>query len=492
MNAKRILAIVLAFVMLLGTLLLTACNSTSNDPVTDDTTTAKKPDDTTKPVGGGDEKVPAREDAEPTTDENYSGRTWNVLDAEGSDFFIPNGSKAQTIEDVVAKRTLYIEEKYDIEIVPYPYSGHSDYTTLQASYLGGDQLYDLILPHPTINFTPLITSGMLQDLNDSATLGGHIDTTKLYWQQGMVESYTINGRLFMCAGDATLGVGSFVVLNKAKYDATYPEEDIYDVVFDGKWTMQKVIDLATENYDEEAGEFGYSMHQGHVSEFYFSCGETLLKRTEDGGYELKYDVDRCEKIAEKVYNLVIGPQTHLDTWYNGTFLTTEAWKGFASQNIFMLYMDVGAFGNMVSTLDFSTAYLPTPKYDEAQENYLHVAGGGFMGIPNDAKDLPFAALMLETLNWYSYHNYRPVYIDSYLSALLAKNENDYKIFNMYLNNGVYDMGYILDSSGLESGRAVGMFKTVIIENLSYNVSSYIEEWEEACNTKFQETLQEIY
>lgn len=490
--SKRILAIVLAFVMLLGTLLLTACNSTDEPPVTDDTTTAKKPDDTTKPVGGDEEKEPTREDASPETTENYTGRRYGILACDTTTFLEPSETMAQTLADVTIKRTMYIEDTYGIEFDMNAVYGHDDYTTLQASYLGGDQLYDLIMPHPTVNFTTIITSGMMQDLNDSTALGGHIDTTKLWWNQSNVETYTIDGRLFFCNSDAQLGIGSFIVMNKDRYDAAYPEEDIYDVIFDGKWTMQKVIDIATENYDKDAGEYGYTMHRGHVSGFYFSCGETLLKRTSDGGYELKFDVDKTENIAKKVYDLVIGDHALLDQWWNSTFLDCTAWKTFSSQDAMMIYMDIGAFGYMVATLDFQTVYTPLPKFDEKQEKYLSVAGGGCVGIPNDSKDLEFAAFILEVYNWYSYNYYRPVYIDSYLSALIAKNENDYKIFNMYLDNRYYDLGYILDSVGIESGKAIGLLTNVVVENLSTDVASYIEQYEDSCNTQFQEIISEIY
>lgn len=492
---KRILAVVLTFVMLLGTLLLTACNSTDEPSVTDDTTTAQKPTDTTVPVGNGEEeKQPAREDEAPTADVDYTGRTFRILTLPDSSLFEPTQTDAQSIGDVITKRTLYMEETFGIEWDLEMVDGREDYSTLQASYLGGDQLYDAIVPHPTINLAPLMMSGMLQDLNDSSAFGGKLDTSKLWWNQSSVDAYNVNDRLFIAVCDLTLNKRGFsvVVLNKDKYDNVYQDEDIFDIVFDGHWTLQKMADVALENYDETTEEYGFALNSGHVRYFFYSCGETLLKRGEDGDLVHKYDVEKVSKIVDKVYNIVIGPQTLQDSWYNSSFPECNAWKSFSEGNTLMLYMDLGAFGHMIAAVDFQTAFLPLPKLDEAQDKYYTEAGNGNLAIPNDAKDLEFSAVMLESLNWHSYHYFRPVYFDSYLSVMVSKNENDYKVLEMLLNNSLYDLGEVLDSAGLEPGRATGMFKTVIIENLSKDVASYIEENEEACNEMFQEYLGEIY
>ena len=146
----------------------------------------------------------------------------------------------------------------------------------------------------------------------------------------------------------------------------------------------------------------------------------------------------------------------------------------------------------IAAVDFQTAYIPYPKLNESQEKYYSYGGTGFMGIPNDAKDLELCGLIMETANWYTYHKLRPIYFDSYLSVMVSKNENDYKIIEMVVNNGIFDFGEILDSSGLEQGTAVGMWVDVIVENLSTDVASYIEQWEDANNEKFQNFLKEIY
>ena len=493
MKAKRILAIVLTFVMLMGTLLLTACNSTGDDPVKD-TTTAQKPSDTTKPVGGGDEeKQPTREDAEPTSDKNYSGRTVNILTLTGSSLLQGQENDVQSISDMLATRTLYIEEKYDIEMMLTCVDGREDMSTLQASYLGGDQLYDMIAPHPTINLAPLMQSGMLQDLNDSAAFGGYIDLTKLWWNQSQVEAFNVNDRLFIGSPDFNLnkrGV-SVLVMNKETWDNMYQDEDIYDVVFDGKWTLDKMIDVVNENYDETADEYGYVGSNG-IGGFYTGVGGTLLVKGEDGGWVHKYDVDLCSTLAEKLYAMLIGPQALLEQYYYSGFPTSNVWKAFSEGRGLLQAMDIDYFGKLLATLDFQTAYVPYPKLNEQQEKYLGGGGTGFMGIPNDAKDLEFCGLIMENVNWHTYHYFRPIYFDSYLSVMVSKNENDYKVIEMAVNNGVFDFGNILDNSGLEPGTAAGMWTEVIVNNLSTDVASYIEEHEEANNEKFQAILDEIY
>ena len=493
MKAKRILTVMLAVVMLLGTLLLTACNSTDEPPVTDDTTTAQKPTDTTVPVGGGEGdggKPAAKEDAAPTADEDYKGRKFNILTLPGTSMIAGQADDSQQISDVIAKRTIYVEETFGIELMLTEVDGAQDYATLEASYLGGDRMYDLVAPHPTNNFAAFMMSGMLQDLNDSVAFDGKLDTSKLWWNQSQVENYEVNDKLFFGVCDITLNKRGFslIVLNKEKYDNIYTDENIFDIVFDGKWTIQKVTDIALENYNENTDEYGYSMHSGHVRYFFYSAGETLLKKDENGDWVHKYDVSKTSEIAERVFNLVTGPQTFLDQWWNSTFPTCEAWKKFSGEKSLMLYMDLGAFGHMIAAVDFQTAFLPLPMLNEQQDTYYMEAGNGCLGIPNDANDLEYSAVILESLNWHSYHYFRPVYFDSYLSVMVSKNEEDYRVLEMLLNNSIYDLGEMLDTSGM----ATGMFKEVIINNLSYDVASYIEQYEGFVDGIIQGVLDEIY
>jgi hypothetical protein len=142
---------------------------------------------------------------------------------------------------------------------------------------------------------------------------------------------------------------------------------------------------------------------------------------------------------------------------------------------------------MLASIEFDTAYIPYPKLNEQQEKYLGGGGTGFMGIPNDAVDLEFCGLIMETFNWHTYHYFRPIYFDSYLSVLISKNENDYKIIEMAVNNGVMDLGGFVDTSGL----ATVIFTEVIINNMSTDVASYIEQYQDFSNNIIQGVLDDI-
>ena len=488
--SKRLLAIALSIVMLFGTLLMTACNSTDQEPVTEDTTTAQSAEDTTVPVG--EEKEPTREDEEPSSDKDYSGTKVHIIARDGPakcSLLQGNENDVQSISDSIAKRTMYIEEKYKVEMSVEGVGDTADYPKLQASYLGGDQLYDFIAPHPTNNIVPLMTSGMLQDLHDSAALGGYIDLTKLWWNQSQVEAFTIGDRLFVGSPDFNLnkrGV-SLLVLNKETWDTVYPDENIYELIFDGKWTLDKMIDVLNENYDEEAGTYGYAGNNTNIHGFYIGAGGKYMVKDENNNWILQFDVDACSTFAEKMYSMLIGPQTFLEQYYYSGYPTSNVWKTFESGKALIHEMDIDYFGKMLAAVEFQTAYIPHPKLNEQQDKYYNNAGCGFMGIPNDAKDLELCGLLMESFNWYTYHNFRPIYIDSYLSVLIAKNENDYKIVEMALNNGVKDLCEFVDTSGLAST----MFKEVVINNNSTDVASYIASYESFANGIIQGVLNDI-
>lgn len=466
----------LSFVFLLGTLALFSCGKEEED--TDVTTVATAGEE-------GEDRLPAPEV------KDYGGKVFNILTLTGSSLLEGVDGDSEQISSALVERTLWCESTYNIDLQLSMVNDGNDYTAFQNSYLGGLREYDMIVPHPTKFLASMMSSGMMQDLGDCA----HIDLSKPWWNQSVVENYTIKDKLFFGVSDFNLNKRGFsvIIVNMERFGALF-DDDLYSVIDEGKWTVDRMKEyavIAAEPSDNPT-EAVYGLSVISVSGLYYAFGETLLKRNDAGDLELKWDVDRCSAIAEKIYGLVIGDHCLQDKYYNNTFVNSDTWAALSGGRLLMMSIDIGAHGHMLRNLDYETAYAPPPKYDEAQASYHQICGAGFVGIPNDAKDLEMSALILEALNWHSYYNFRPAYFDTYMSYIVSKNEHDYKVLEMVLDNTVYDLGFTLDSAGTTTGLALGMFDTVVCENLSTNVASYIETNEKAANNAFQNIIKDIY
>ncbi|MGM9684407.1 MAG: hypothetical protein ACI3XQ_12490 [Eubacteriales bacterium] len=472
---KRILCLIFV-VLLLAPGSLLSCRKEKDDG---ETTSQAETEETETDFGVPVKKI---SDGEPLS--------VNILTLNGSTLLEGGENDTDVVSRAIHNRTTWIEENYGVDLELTLVPDGSDYSTMYNSYMGGLRTYDMLMPHCTKFISSFLTSGMLADLNEM----NYINTSKPWWNQSQVENFTVNGKLFFGTCDFTLnrrGTNT-IVANRDKYANMNYGNSIYDVVLNGEWTMERMKTICVDAADEEKHEYGLAFNVNLCSLFYYSSGETLLKRGDDGKLVLKFDVRKCNDIAEKVYNILIGPQTLQDAWYNSSFASSEGWKAFSNGSALLLSMDITEFGHMIRQLDFNTAFLPYPKLEEGQKDYCSVSAVGIIGIPADAKDPDCSALILEACNIFSYNNFREVYFNNYLSYQLSRDERDYKILEMILDNTIYDLGYTLDLAGTTQGRGVGMLKSIVIDNLNYNASSYIKKYEEPLAKLFDETISKIY
>lgn len=473
---KRILSLVMALLLLISSLLAVACSKDESEETEATTVEATAAD--------GEQVL----EAPPV--ENFDGKTCNILTLTGSSLLAGVDGDSEAISNALVERTNWIQDTYNVKMQLSTVDDGNDYIALQNSYLGGLREYDMVVPHPTKYLATMMASGMMQDLGACE----EIDLAKPWWNQSQVENYNIQGKLFFGVSDFNLNKRGFsvIIVNQDRFKALF-DDDIYELVDEGKWTFDAMkeyaIAAAEPSTDPEVAVYGLSINAS-VSGFYYWAGETLLKRNDEGNLELKFDVDKCSNIAAKVSGIVSGDHCLKDQYYNNTFVNSMVWKALAGGRLLMTGIDLGAHGHMLRDLSFETAYAPPPKFDEAQSSYTQICSAGFVGIPNDAKDLHFSALLLEALNWHSYYNFRPAYFDTYMSYIVSKNANDYRMLELVLDNTVYDLGFVLDSQGVSTGLALGMLDAVVMQG--EGVASYIQTNEKVANNNFQNIIKDIY
>ncbi|MBQ8817554.1 MAG: hypothetical protein IJZ83_03185 [Clostridia bacterium] len=470
---KKLLILLLALLML-----LTPLTSCKKDEETDDGSVSTSGDG-----GAMTESV--------LPDMDYGGRTVTLLGLTGNTMIAGTDDDAQLISESLAKRTAYVQDRYNVVMELAAVPDGQDYSALSNSYLSGLRSYDIVAPHPTKFIAAMMTSGMMQDLKDV----DYIDTSKPWWNQSQVKNFTVNGKLFFGVSDFNLNKRgmSVTLINRTLYDNMQLEKDLYDVIFDGEWTVEYMQQLALASYDDSLAEpkYGYAINTNGIYGFYFSCGGTLLQPDNEGEYYFKYDVDKTQSIVEAVYDLVNGPQTLQEAYYNSGFATSKTWTSFKAERIMMMGFDLGSFATLLKDVTFETAFAPSAKLN-AEDDYRIICGSGFVGIPNDATDISCSALITEAYSEHSYYNFKEDYLDNYMAYRVSADDNDRKVLEIILDNTFYDMGMTFADSGRSAALANKLLYTVIVEDISRNCSSYIANNEEAIRKDFDKILSEIY
>ena len=112
----------------------------------------------------------------------------------------------------------------------------------------------------------MVTSGSLLDWKEVE----HVDFEKPWWNSEMQETISVAGKMFWASGDITMtwqGFGA-MLFNKdylTNYNIT---EDPYTLVWDGKWTLDKMYammngigkDLNGDSQMTEVDQYGLLMN----------------------------------------------------------------------------------------------------------------------------------------------------------------------------------------------------------------------------------------
>ena len=172
----------------------------------------------------------------PETD--WDGREFRIIATDYlSDDFIAEEETGSLINDAVYNRNRTIEERFNVNLVADCGSDYNATNSLVvSSIMSGEDEYDLVLNH-MITTAASAADNLFMDWNDV----DYIDVTKPWWNYSSYENLSVDGRSYMIIGSISpyyLGEYYCVYFNK-RLGLDYGIDDsIYDVVLDGKFTIE--------------------------------------------------------------------------------------------------------------------------------------------------------------------------------------------------------------------------------------------------------------
>ncbi len=411
--------------------------------------------------------------AEYPTHPEWEPREFHLLALNGyndTHRFVDFEETGDPIVSASVARTNYVQTNYNIDLI-LDYTGDV-LTGVRNDFLGGGGNIDLVYPHPTSGIVTLMTEGYLANLLECGelTLGGE------WYNQSQIENYQVNGKLYLAASDYSITGQGFagIVYNKPLYESQGFEQNLYEEVKNGTWTYEMMLEMIEGfNSMEEDGvakTYGLILHQGYLYQWTYAFGENILVRNGDGAYEIGFDSAHLSDIADAVYDLVWNNYGVLrGSSINANFPTSEMFTTYSGgRGLFFTY-DIGGLYNLLRDLSFDIGFLPTPKFDAAQEDYRVLCASGFFGIPALAPDVGQSAVILEILSRYSYREMRPTFFEAILQGRLADEPEDYEMLELMHSKKYFDFGVTLDAE--EQVRNI--LYNVVVDGQSRNVSGYM-------------------
>lgn len=447
--------------LLLSVSLLVSCNQVETETDTDDTANTDTEISTDTDTSGETEI-----DWYGALDEglNYDGYTFSILWYENDDWDIylaPEEVTGDSLNDAAIIRNDEVAELLNIEISQTSDPNYEK--TFRNMVYGDEQTYDLVCFWAPGERSAFVTEHLLYDWLSLpyVTLGNS------WYNQTANAAYTLGGKQYFCVSDLTFPVHQhFRILFNKELMADMGMETPYQLVFDGEWTLDRLEEYCAGAYRDLNGngsvddkdQFGLGFNRGKGSAFPLNCGEVQVIVGENG-FELNLFSERIVSIVERTVGWTSN-QDYLFTPMN------EMYEVFNDGRL--LFECYSSDPDLLRDIDFDFGYLPYPKYDESQTDYVVWAEGGMMAVPSTADSPARTGAIVEALSAASSKYIKDAFIEKYVLNRILRDEESQRIYRMMRENEVYDFSYNFDPSQLLANCAwYGYF----FDNKDTNVSS---------------------
>ncbi|MBE6612326.1 MAG: hypothetical protein E7632_07530 [Ruminococcaceae bacterium] len=484
----------LAYILLLAMAAqLAACGETpgagaDSTTASTDTTTAEvttslfNPDLPDKDYGGHQFRLLS-------SDEIGSGRYSYEIDAEAE-----NG---ETINDAVFRRNSAVEDRFNVEIVKVEVNKSQTLNTFKSSVMANDDAYDVLVDEWVKTLS--IAHEYCLEIDDLP----YIDIENDWWEKRVIMGAAIGGRAFGLTGDINIVDDKLtwgLMFNKNLADE-YLDVDLYQTVRDGKWTIDALEaackgvqnDLNGDTVYDDKDQWGFVGSGNAAMTFLWAGGGIFGNLEDDGSVTLTLDSQRNLDVLERTFDFYSDPSLvyHVEKIKSANYNGTTSYHARSRQmfNFGQILFIAGtlSYSEEFRDMEDEFGFLPYPKYDEAQKEYITVAqeGGATMfSVPRSAPDAERTSILLDAMCSTAKVYITPAFYDVYLQRKIARDNDSAEMLDIIFDSRVFDIVYSYDFGSIKQ------FNKVMIAT-SNTIASKLASYKNAAQKAYETTYSEI-
>lgn len=409
----------------------------------------------------GDETTASSEGSETTADE--SAYKYADLDCNGEEFTILNTAPAwnmytdidfenmtgESVDDAVYNRNRMIEDKYKfkLNVVEYPLTELAK--QVQTTVSADDDTYNAAYVRGW-DIASTISNGYARNLYDVPGL----QLDQPWWNQSVIKEaslgknsdtlYFAMSELSLCAFDLT-----WCIFFNEDMMTDLGQKMPYDLVREGKWTLDSFSSLLKVGANlNGADTFTYKVDASTtygLTSFYRICdaltistGNRFVQKDFSGNYALSLENDHYYDTIEKLAKIF---GTEGDYYEGASASGTDSHYEKVFKDGRALFMG-GEIKAASSYRDMSDSFgiLPTPKFDENQEDYCSWMNYDVptLMIPASNRDLERTGIILDALSYHSYTDIMPIYYGTRVSLKSLRNDDSIEMLGIIRDSLYYD------------------------------------------------------
>ena len=452
---KRTMAMLIALLMLVPTLVScsnnTPAESKETTPQQETSQTAESTDASADETTAEDERIkpniPESADfgGDTITFLHWYNTAWTETVRQSRDIYA-EGITGEAINDAVYNRNVKIEDAYKVKIALQLEQSTDIASMVGQQVTAGDSTYDVV--YQLLSAAPaLIQKSYFHNLFNVP----NIDLEKPWWDQNSISSLSTMGILPLVS--TSINVNDKDATAALAFNKTIAEnnqlEDLYTLVREGKWTYDKLTEMAEATYNDSNGDgtmtpddvYGFLGGRDVIDSLYHGSGSQFITKNENDEFVFTFGTERDVDVISKGIDIVNS------VWY----FNHHAWKDqsdilyrqiFETGHGLFFWMRLDDVTNMRAG-DADFGIIPIPKYEEAQDKYYSLVSQhttGLMSIPITCAgdELSMVGMVLEALAAESHYTLIPEYIETSLKTKNSRDAESADMLDIILGNRVFD------------------------------------------------------
>ena len=423
-----------------------------------------------------------------------TSEAWAIPVWEQNDIYAEE-ENGETMNDAVYRRNSIIEERYNCKIRENQALIDAMPTQIKNLVAAGDSSVDAA----TVRLMHLKSLAPGNNLVEFKNLA-YIETSNPWWDQNCVRDLSIAGKIFGVASDMTVmdNKSTCAVAFNKKMQADFAIESLYNLVGEGKWTIDKLLELAKlvsidvdgNGIMDHNDAYGIIYQRDTLASFLSGCGEFVARKDENDLPVLTLNTPKALEVLDKLFDILYDENYcfHTKRFDNlggdGYAMMNDMFQDDRSLFLWIRLADV----ENLRTMETDFGILPIPKYNEQQKEYLQTVNpwtGVVTTVPQSAANIEHSSVILEAMAYESKYILQPAYYDIMLNTKIARDEESSKMLDIIFKNRTYDIGDVFDFNSLGSD--------LIFMTMTYNrnIASMYEKKEEKALSDIQKLLDDI-
>ena len=323
-----------------------------------------------------------------------------------------------------------------------------------AAVQTGTDDYQLVLTHPAIGLTELVTSDLLYDM---AALES-VNLNKPYWATDMMDEIKVHGRYLLGYQDLCLMAADVVLFDKT-LAADWNRDFLYEDVLNEVWTLERFMELSAGMFQDMDGDgmrSEYDMYgiciwdRENLNSFLPASDIRVVAPDDNGKYSVQHmgNSDKLFTLADRIMELYTSMDVHAYT------PSQESNQTYPNATALFYLCNTATLGRLKKKeIDFGI--LPYPKWDMDQDGYRSRSRNGFMCVPLSIANPDMVGDVLELMGYYA-TDVKDAYYEQLLGVRTADAPDDTRMLDIIWESQVTDMGYVLRQSSTQLDQLVSI------------------------------------